>query len=56
MSLDDIDSLIVGLVDYLEDKKIVAPHLFDNDEIYEKFSEFVHFELEPFVTRDRNYN
>jgi hypothetical protein len=55
MSPDNIDSLIVSVVSWLEEHSEKHPD-FDNDAIYEEFSQLFYTELEPLCTRDRNYN
>lgn len=55
MSPDDIDSLIVSVVDWLEDHSDRHPD-FDNDAIYDEFSELFYYRLEPLCTKERNYN
>jgi hypothetical protein len=53
MSSDDIDSVVLKLHDFLFRNLGCA---LDEDEDYELLSNFMHNELESFVTRDRNYN
>lgn len=53
MSPDDIDTVVLKLHDFL-----VGPlgcQLDENDD-YADLANFMHDQLEPFVSRDRNYN
>ena len=52
MSPDDIDSLALGAFDLLAD---MGYALEENDE-WDELKNFLYSRLEPFVTRDRNYN
>jgi hypothetical protein len=53
VSPDTIDSLSVSIIDLIESwPKGWA----DDDELHQQFMDLLHRELEPFCTRDRNYN
>ena len=55
MSPDDIDSLIVAIVKFVEQEDM--PHNWpDDNAIYTRFSDLVYEHLEHLCTRDRNYN
>ena len=58
MSPDDIDSLIVAVIKFIEietDNGNDAIN-FDDDAIYNRFEKLIYDKLEKFCTRDRNYN
>ena len=52
MSPDDIDRLALNVFDLLVD---MGYQLDDNDE-WDQLKNLLYDKLEPFVTRDRNYN
>lgn len=54
MSPDDIDSLVVEVVKWLEKQDVNID--FDNDKSYDEFADIFYDHLERFCTRDRNYN
>lgn len=54
MSPDNIDGLIVEVVKWLEKEGCCLD--FDDDDLYDRFSDLFYEELEPLCTRDRNYN
>jgi hypothetical protein len=57
VSEDDIDSLIVEATEWVEDNGTYHGHpFFDDDHIYEKWSNLFYKHLERFCTRERNYN
>lgn len=53
MSPDDIDSITVKLHDFLVQELGAA---LDEDEDFEALADFMQDTLDPFITRDRNYN
>jgi hypothetical protein len=53
MSPDDIDSVVLKLHDFLFRSLGCA---LDEDEDYDMLYNFMHNQLDPFCTRDRNYN
>lgn len=53
MSPDDIDTIVVNLYDLLVLKLGAA---LDDDDDYMVIYDHLHNALDPFVTRDRNYN
>lgn len=53
MSPDDIDTVVLKLHDFLFRN---LGYALDEDDDYEMLSNFMYDQLEPFVTRDRNYN
>lgn len=53
MSPDNVDNLVVAIVDLIESWPKGWP---DDDELYGNFCDLVHDKLEPFITKDRNYN
>ena len=53
MSPDDIDSVVLKLHDFLCKRLGCA---LDEDNDYEALQDFMYDALDPFVTRDRNYN
>lgn len=53
MSLDDIDTVVLNLYDFLTGALGCA---LDENEDYEALSDFMYDALDKFVTRDRNYN
>jgi|Laugrespbdmm15sd_2_1035082.scaffolds.fasta_scaffold245887_1 hypothetical protein len=53
MSPDDIDNVVLNLFDLLVFK--LGATLDDNDD-YAAIYDHLHKALDPFVTRDRNYN
>jgi hypothetical protein len=54
MSPDNIDSLLVSVVDWLE--KQGCNINFDDDPTYDAFEQIFYDKLEPLCTKDRNYN
>lgn len=54
LSDDGIDTIIVKLTAYLEENCVGS--LFDEDEIYTPYREFVFDLLSPYSTGERNYN
>jgi hypothetical protein len=53
MSPDNVDNLVVAVVELIESwPKGWA----DDDRLYSEFYDLVHAKLEPFITKDRNYN
>lgn len=55
MSPDNVDNMIVRLVAWIENE-VDDSDYFNDDARFERFSEFVHGFMEPFITKDRNYN
>jgi hypothetical protein len=53
MSPDDIDTLTLRLYDFLTNVMRVD---LNEDSDYNAVSDFLAEQLEPFITRDRNYN
>lgn len=53
MSPDDIDTVVLKLHDFLTG---ALGCTLDEDGDYEDLYIFMHDQLKPFVTRDRNYN
>ena len=53
MSPDDIDSLGVVLVKWFEENRSAD---FDDDKIYDEFSDILYHHLDRFCKRDRSYN
>lgn len=53
MSPDDIDSIVLNLHSFLVNNLNCD---LDEDKDYSDLSDILHDLLEPFVTRDRNYN
>lgn len=53
MSPDDIDTVVLKLHDFLWKRLGCA---LDEDDDYEALQDFMYDALDPFVTRDRNYN
>jgi hypothetical protein len=54
MSPDDIDSLTLALHDFLVSDMMGLK--LDEDADYDTLRDFLYKQLEPFITRDRNYN
>lgn len=52
MSPDDIDDIALAVFDLLT---VLGYDLGDDDD-YDQLSSLLHDKLEPFVTRERNYN
>lgn len=52
MSIDDIDSFVLNLDAFLRDSMGIDT----NDEEYDMLYNFMHNQIDPFCTRDRNYN
>lgn len=53
MSPDDIDSVVLKLHNFLVAQ---LGYALDDDGDYDDLSKFMHDVLDPYVTRDRNYN
>lgn len=59
MNEDVIDGLMVEVVKQIEDEMGIKPgetSLFDDDDLYDRLTEIFYHHLEPYCTRDRNYN
>jgi hypothetical protein len=52
MSPDDIDSIVLDLSDFMHNSMGID----FNDEEYDMLYNFMHNQIDPFVTRERNYN
>lgn len=54
MSLDDVNHLAVCVADWIEN--IFQSDLLEDNKLYEEFYSIFEEVLEPFITKDRNYN
>jgi hypothetical protein len=52
MSPDDIDSIVLDLSDFMHNSMGIDL----NDEEYDMLYNFMHNQIDPFCTRERNYN
>jgi hypothetical protein len=65
MSPDTIDSFVLKISDWIDDRFVYPDdnkpigydwYPMEDDKHYDSLSDLLHNMLEPFVTKDRNYN